>query len=229
VHGLPSQVGVSLSQRAAVSAVDTAVGEAQVLLDLPRDAARALLVLGHGAGGDVSAPDLLLLRSAALDAGIAVARVRQPYRVAGRRAPAPASQLDSAWTCVVAALRDGTGEFARYRRKLGGWPVVVSGRSSGARVACRTATACGAAAVVALAFPLHPPGRPDRSRAAELVVEPPLIVVQGSRDAFGRPGEFPSDVTVLEVAGADHGLKAPAFEAVAGDVVAWILRVIAAP
>lgn len=229
MHGLPGQVGVSLSQQAGVSPVDTAVGEAQVLLDLPRGAARALLVLGHGAGGDVAAPDLLVLRTAALGAGIAVARVRQPYRVAGRRAPAPAGQLDSAWISVVAALRDGTGPFAPYRRRLRGRPIVVSGRSSGARVACRTASACGAAAVVALAFPLHPPGRPDRSRAAELLVEPPLVVVQGSRDAFGRPGEFPSDVTVLEVAGADHGLKAPAFEAVAHDVVAWVLGVVAAP
>jgi hypothetical protein len=204
--------------------VVTSAGQAEVDLCVPEGAVRALLVLGHGAGGDVDAPDLVTLAGAAVRAGIAVARVRQPYRVLGRRAPAPARQLDAAWTDVVAALPDRAGPFAATARRLRGRPVVVSGRSSGARVACRTASACGADAVVALAFPLHPPGRPERSRAAELAVDVPLIVVQGSRDSFGRPADFPAGVAVVEVPGADHGLKAPGFNAAAESVVAWVLE-----
>ncbi|MGI5214592.1 alpha/beta hydrolase family protein [Plantactinospora sp. CA-290183] len=146
----------------------------------PRPA--TLLVLGHGAGGDVDAPDLVALRDAALGAGIAVARVTQPYRVAGRRAPAPAGHLDEAWTAVVRALLD---RYAPTRH------LVVGGRSSGARVACRTARGLGAVGVVGLAFPLHPPGRPERSRAAELETGLPTLVVNGDRDPFGVPPAGP--------------------------------------
>ncbi|MGH8889645.1 MAG: alpha/beta hydrolase family protein [Acidothermaceae bacterium] len=191
---------------------------------MPSRKAHALLVVGHGAGGDIEAPDLLALRDAAIARGIAVARVRQPYRVAGRRAPAPAVQLDAAWVGVVAAFADSAGPFEPYRRRLRGRPLIVAGRSSGARVACRTAQACGAAGIVALAFPLRPPGRPDRSRADELAVSVPLLVVQGSRDAFGRPAEFPSSVTVIEAVGADHSLKAPGFRAVVGEIADWIVQ-----
>lgn len=103
--------------------------------------------------------------------------------------------------------------------------MVVAGRSSGARVACRTAVGCDAAGVVACAFPLHPPGKPDRGREAELMIERPLVVVQGARDAFGRPDEFPSGITIFEVAGSDHGLKSAAFGAAADRVVEWILQI----
>jgi len=211
----------------AATPVDTAAGQAHVVLEMPSRTAHALLVVGHGAGGDIEAPDLLALRNSALSRGIAVARVRQPYRVAGRRAPAPAAQLDAAWVSVVTALAECAGPFAPYARRLRRRPVVVAGRSSGARVACRTAQAAGAAAVVALAFPLRPPGRPDRSRADELAVAVPLLVVQGSRDAFGRPADFPSSVRVIEVAGADHSLKAAGFRAVVGDIADWILQATA--
>lgn len=203
--------------------IETPVGDAEVALQLPRGAATALLVIGHGAGGDIEAPDIVTLRDAALRRGIAVARVRQPYRVAGRRAPAPARQLDTAWVCVVQALREVAGPFAPYRRKLGGRPIVVAGRSSGARVACRTADQLVVAGVVACAFPLHPPGRPDRSRADELAIGVPLIVAQGVRDAFGSAADFPNDVKVIEVDGADHGLKSAAFGAVADELANWIL------
>ncbi|TDB73271.1 alpha/beta family hydrolase [Micromonospora sp. KC723] len=157
--------------------IATPRGPARVETDLPAGPPVALLVLGHGAGGDVDAPDLVAVRDAVVGAGVAVARVTQPYRVAGRRAPAPAGHLDEAWTAVLAVLR---GRHA-------GVPLVVGGRSSGARVACRTATAVGAAGVVALAFPLHPPGKPERSRAGELLTGLPTLVVNGDRDPFGVP------------------------------------------
>ncbi len=178
--------------------VDTPHGTARVDLDRPRNPV-ALLALGHGAGGSVDSPDLVAIRDAALAAGIAVARITQPYRVAGRRAPAPAAQLDAAWIAAVAA--------ARTHRGLRTLPLVVAGRSSGARVACRTAAVAGAAAVVALAFPVHPPGRPEKSRLDELdAVAVPVLVVQGDRDAFGMPPAAGGrEVVVVE--GADHSLK----------------------
>lgn len=178
-------------------AADTPHGTAWIDLDRPRNAT-ALLALGHGAGGTVDAPDLVAVRDAAVAAGIAVARITQPYRVAGRRAPAPAHQLDAAWLAAVTAVR--------ARRGLRSLPLVVAGRSSGARVACRTAAAAGAVAVVALAFPVHPPGRPEKSRLDELdAVAVPVLVVQGDRDAFGLPPEAPGR-RVQVVPGADHSL-----------------------
>src|SRR5439155_2607468 len=134
--------------------VDTPHGLAKVHLHLV-DGARAGLVLGHGAGGGVEARDLVAATDAAVSEGFSVALVEQPYRVAGRLSPAPAHQLDAAWIAVVDHLAAG---------ELGGLPLVVGGRSLGARVACRTADRTGAVAVLCLAFPLHPPGRPDRSR-----------------------------------------------------------------
>lgn len=158
---------------------------------------RRLLVLGHGAGGGVEAPDLAAIASALPPLGTSVWRVEQPWRVAGKRvAPAP-STMDEAWLTVVATVPDGL-------------PVVLGGRSAGARVACRTATALRAVAVVALAFPLHPPGRPERSRGFELdAVSVPTLVVQGVSDAFGRPDDIPTAVgrQVVAVPG-DHSLRA---------------------
>jgi predicted alpha/beta-hydrolase family hydrolase len=179
----------------------------------------ALLVLGHGAGGGVEAPDLVAAREAARSERVAVALVEQPYRVAGRRSPAPAAQLDAAWTALVERLRAG---------ELGGLPLIVGGRSLGARVACRTAEATGAVAVLCLAYPLRPPGRagqPPQSRLAELdAVTLPTLVVQGERDPFGIPPPGPSR-EVVKVPG-DHGLKAD-LAAVAAAVRAWIPRVVA--
>ncbi|GIJ23217.1 alpha/beta hydrolase family protein [Micromonospora lutea] len=176
--------------------IDTPRGPAQVDTDQPPDAPRALLVLGHGAGGGVDAPDLIALRDAAVAVGLVVVRVTQPYRVAGRRAPAPAGHLDEAWCAVLAVLR----------QRHPGVPLVVGGRSSGARVACRTATTVGAAGVVALAFPLHPPGRPERSRAGELATGLPTLVVNGDRDPFGVPEQGPR-VRVLVRPGERHDLR----------------------
>ncbi|HEV3001504.1 MAG TPA: alpha/beta family hydrolase [Solirubrobacteraceae bacterium] len=173
------------------------------------DGARGALILGHGAGGGVDAPDLRAARAAALEAGFSVARVEQPYRVAGRRSPAPAHQLDAAWIAAVEAL-----PFA-------GLPLVAGGRSSGARVACRTAEATGAAAVLCLAFPLVSPR--GASRLDELEAVPvPVLVVQGTTDRFGTPPPAPNR-TVAEVAG-DHGLKKD-LPAVRAAVAAFLERV----
>ena len=188
--------------------LETPHGPARAHLHPVPDAA-ALLVLGHGAGGGVTAPDLVAATEAAHGAGVSVALVEQPYRVAGRKSPAPAHHLDAAWLAVVAALR-------------GSEPVLCGGRSSGARVACRTAAGTGATGVLCLAFPLHPPGRPEKSRLAELeAVEVPVLIVQGERDPFGVPPEAPGrDVVRLR---GDHGLKSdrPGLCAAVG---AWLER-----
>lgn len=157
-----------------------------------------MLAVGHGAGGGIEAADLLALAEALPGRGITVARVEQPWRVAGRKlAPAPKA-LDAAWRELWPALRDP------------GLPVVAGGRSAGARVACRTALELGAHGVLALAFPLHPPGKPEKSRAAELLgAGVPTLVVQGARDPFGRPEEFPPGVELAGIPYADHGFAVP--------------------
>jgi predicted alpha/beta-hydrolase family hydrolase len=196
--------------------VRTPHGDAQVELDRP-DRPVSLLVLGHGAGGGIDAPDLVAVRDAAVAASVAVARVLQPYRVAGRRAPAPARQLDAAWTAVLAALRSGRRSYPPATL-----PLIVGGRSSGARVACRTARDVGADGIVALAFPLHPPGRPDRSRAEELATGLPTLVVNGDRDPFGIPEPGPS-VEVSVRPGEVHDLRRD--PAAVGDcVLRWLVR-----
>ncbi|MFY1704180.1 alpha/beta family hydrolase [Micromonospora sp. WMMA1923] len=193
--------------------ISTPRGPARVDTDPPAGPAATLLVLGHGAGGSVDAPDLLAVRDAAVAAGLLVARVTQPYRVAGRRAPAPAGHLDEAWLAVVTQLR---------RRHPGASTLLLGGRSSGARVACRTAPALGAAGVVALAFPLHPPGRPERSRAAELPTAVPTLVVNGDRDPFGVP-VAEGVVRVVERPGERHDLgRDPAGTATV--VLDWLRR-----
>jgi uncharacterized protein len=165
----------------------------------------ALALLLHGAGGDSSAPLLVAVADALARAGLHVARLDQPYRVAGRRAPAPPAQLDAVVADAVAWVRDRHPDL----------PLVVAGKSSGARVGCRTAAAIGTTTVVALGFPLHPPGRPERSRADELVgAGVPVLVLQGSRDPFGSPAEVRaalprrSGIRVHEVAGGDHSFAA---------------------
>jgi predicted alpha/beta-hydrolase family hydrolase len=180
--------------------VSTAAGPARVTCDDVADPG-FLLVLTHSSNGGVDAPDLLAVREAALGLGGAVARVLQPFRVAGRRAPGPAETQDGAWLEVIGKLR----------RRYGDMPLVQGGRSNGARVACRTAKAAGARGVIALAFPLRPPWRPDASRAGELRsagVE--VLVVNGDRDPFGVPD--PADATYVHVLpGERHDLsKSPA-------------------
>jgi uncharacterized protein len=192
--------------------IDTPHGPARAHVHAAREP-RAALVLGHGVGGGVAAPDLVAVADSAPGDGFTVVLVEQPYRVAGRRSPAPAHQLDAAWSAVVDELGAG---------RLRNLPLVVGGRSLGARVACRTVEGTGAAGVVCLAFPLLPPRRsgPPQSRLPELeAVEVPVLVVQGERDRFGMPSEGPGR-RVVEVPG-DHGLrKDPG--AVAEAVRAWL-------
>ncbi len=178
--------------------IDTPHGPARAHLHPAADPVAAL-VLGHGAGGGVAAPDLRAVTEMAVSEGFSVALVEQPYRVAGRRAPAPARQLDAAWTAVAADLSAG---------ELSGLPLVTGGRSLGARVACRTVEATGAVAVLCLAFPVHAPGRtaPEHSRLPELDAVPvPVLVVQGESDPFGMPP--PGDNRTVVAVPGDHGLK----------------------
>jgi uncharacterized protein len=177
------------------------------------------LVLGHGAGGGVGAPDLVAVADAALATQFSVALVEQPYRVAGRRAPAPARQLDAAWAAVVERLR---------ATELRGLPLVVGGRSLGARVACRTAAVTEAVGVLCLAFPLRPPrrvgARPAPSRLPELeAVTVPTLVVQGENDRFGMPPAAALR-TVVRVRG-DHALRSDV-DAVATAASEWLVRVL---
>lgn len=179
--------------------IDTVAGPAQVEAD---EVAKPpfLLALTHGAGGGIASADLMAARQAGLDAGGAVARVLQPYRLAGARAPGSARRQDAAWLEVVAALRTG----------YPGVPLIQGGRSNGARLACRTAQAAGAVAAIALAFPLHPPGKadvPEKSRAGELrAAGVPVLVINGDRDPFGVPDEADADRLVV-LQGETHTLS----------------------
>ena len=198
--------------------IDTPFGTANAHLD-SADEPRAALVLGHGAGGGVQAKDLVAAAHIAHSVGLSVALVEQPYRVAGRRSPAPAHHLDAAWTAVIDHLVAG---------ELRGLALLAGGRSSGARVACRTAEAVGAIGVLCLAFPLQPPRRKGAalppSRLVELdAVMVPTLIVQGTRDQFGIPPATKSR-TVVQVAG-DHSLRTD-LGAVGEAVRAWLLRVV---
>jgi predicted alpha/beta-hydrolase family hydrolase len=199
--------------------IETPFGTANAHLDSAAERGAAL-VLGHGAGGGVQAKDLVAVARVAHSLGLSVVLVEQPYRVAGRRSPAPAHQLDAAWTAVVDRLAGG---------ELRGLPLVAGGRSSGARVACRTAEAVGAVGVLCLAFPLQPPRRsgaaPAPSRLPELdAVAVPTLVVQGTRDPFGMPPAA-AQRTVVQVAG-DHSLRTD-LGAVGEAVRAWLPGVVA--
>ncbi|WP_030849984.1 alpha/beta family hydrolase [Streptomyces sp. NRRL F-4474] len=182
--------------------VDTPPGEARITWHTA-PGARLVLAVGHGAGGGIEARDLQALAAALPARGITVALVEQPWRVAGKKVAAAPGVLDEGWRGLWPALTRP------------GLPVVAGGRSAGARVACRTAGELDAAGVLALAFPLHPPGRPEKSRAEELTgAGRPALVVQGGRDPFGRPEEFPAPggrhpYELVEVVHGDHGFAVP--------------------
>ncbi len=193
--------------------LDTPHGPARVHLH-PVDEPRAALVLGHGAGGGVAARDLVAATTAANDAGVSVALVEMPYRVAGRRSPPRAPVLDADWIAVVGQLAAGP---------LAGLPLIAGGRSSGARVACRTATATGAIAVLCLAFPLVAPS--GTSRQEELDgAGVPVLVVQGTSDRFGMPE--PAATRAVVALKGDHGLKSDVPGVVAA-VGGWLETILA--
>ncbi|MFD9791845.1 alpha/beta family hydrolase [Streptomyces sp. NPDC059070] len=178
--------------------IETPAGDARITWHRAAGA-RLTLALSHGAGGGIDARDLAALAAALPPRGVTVALVEQPWRVAGKKvAPAPKT-LDAGWRAVWPALA------------AEGAPVVAGGRSAGARVACRTARELGAHAVLALSFPLHPPGRPEKSRAEELLgAGVPTLVVQGGNDPFGKPAEFPDgEHELVEVPFGDHGFAVP--------------------
>lgn len=172
---------------AAVLELPTPKGLARAHVHRPRGA-RGVVALGHGAGPSISTVDMVAARDALVEAGWAVAVIEQPWLVAGGRVASPPPVLDAAWLPAVRALRSRGGALASVRG-----PLVLAGRSAGARVACRTATDLRARAVICLSFPLHPPGKPHQLRADELVLPVraglPVLVVQGDRDPFGSPGE----------------------------------------
>ncbi|MGX1771497.1 alpha/beta hydrolase family protein [Nocardia brasiliensis] len=193
--------------------IETSAGPAEIELDRPRKP-NFLLLLTHGSGGGVDAKDLLAVRDRAVELGGAVARVVQPYRVAGRRAPGSAEKQDEAWLEIVAALR----------RKVKGVPLIQGGRSNGARVACRTAVAVSARGVLALSFPLHPPGKPEKTRRTELLAAAPVevVVINGSSDPFGIPD--PADAAEVRViAGQPHSFRT-GFDVIADTVAPWLRR-----
>ncbi|MEU0410972.1 alpha/beta family hydrolase [Streptomyces griseorubiginosus] len=178
--------------------ISTETGDARVTWHRARNA-RLVLAVSHGAGGGIEARDLQALARVLPGHGVTVALVEQPWRVAGKKlAPAPKT-LDVGWRGIWPALAKP------------GLPVISGGRSAGARVACRTAVELGAAAVLALSFPLHPPGKPEKSRAEELLGSGvPTLVVQGGNDPFGRPEEFPDgSFELVEVPYGDHGFAVP--------------------
>jgi uncharacterized protein len=196
--------------------IPTPHGEARAHLHAA-ESARGALVLGHGAGGGVEAPDLAAATEAAGRKGFSVALVEQPYRVAGRRSSPPAHQLDAAWLAVFEELSND---------RLSGLPLIAGGRSAGARVACRTAEATGASAVLCLAFPLQPSARkgkePSPTRQPELdAVKVPMLIVQGENDRFGMPSSG-GNREVVQVPG-DHSLRKDR-QAVTTAVEDWLSR-----
>jgi predicted alpha/beta-hydrolase family hydrolase len=191
--------------------IETPHGPARATLREARNP-RAVLALGHGAGGSINSADLQAATEAALAHDVTVALVEQPYLVAGRRSAAPAPQLDTSWKAVIEQL------------PLQDLPLIAGGRSSGARVACRTAADSNARAVLCLAFPVHPPGRPEKTRLSELdAVAVPVLVVQGANDPFGMPPQAP-DREVVTVPG-NHSL-AKGRDEVAAAVGDWLDRIL---
>jgi len=184
--------------------VETPQGPGRLFVD-PAEQPNSILVLGHGAGGGIGAVDLELLAQHLPAAGTTVVRFEQPWRTAGRKVGAPPPKLDEAWCAALDWLI--TQQLAQHQ-------LLVGGRSAGARVACRTASRTNPAAIVCLAFPLHLPGRPEKSRLAELLTPTqPRLVMQGSKDSFGTAEELRAaigearDIALVELAGADHSYR----------------------
>lgn len=209
--------------------VPTPAGEARITRLAARGRRRAVLVLGHGAGGGIDAPDLRALADALPPRGVEVALVEQPWRVAGKRIAPQPKVLDAGWLPVIEQVRREGAEGA------GQVPIIVGGRSAGARVACRTGKDVGAVGVLALAFPLHPPGKPEKSRADELLGSGlPTLIVQGATDPFGTGAEFPmlpKTHRLVALPAGNHEFavrkdQAPVLDALVDAVAAWLDDVV---
>jgi predicted alpha/beta-hydrolase family hydrolase len=186
-----------VSGQAAPRPVPTPYGEGRLVVARARNPV-ATLLLSHGAGNGIGARDLAALAADLPRQRITVALFEQPWLVAGRKVATPPPTLDVGLRAAAAALRSRT-------------PLVVGGRSAGARSAARCAASLGAVGCLALAFPLHPPGRPEKSRVGELTGSGvPTLVLQGERDSMGLPEEFPEGTELVVVPAADHGLRVPA-------------------
>lgn len=200
--------------------IDTPHGEARLVTDRARSP-YATLLLSHGAGVGIDTADLEALATSLPRNGFTVVRLEQPWRVAGRKVATPPPTLDAGLTAAAHQLRSTA-------------PLVVGGRSAGARSAARCASALGAAGCLALAFPLHPPGKPEKSRLHELRgAGVPTLVVQGEKDTMGRPEEFPQEIDLAVVPAADHSFKvaktAPVSQEVALEIIVestleWLVR-----
>lgn len=189
--------------------IETTRGAATVSLRVA-EGSRGLLVLGPGASGKTDSKDLLAVADAVHAAGVSVAIVTPPYAAAGKKVPPRGSASDEAWIDVVGALRD----------ELPDQPVVTGGRSFGSRVACRTSDATGSVGVLCLAFPLHPPGKPEKLRLSDLEsATVPTLVIQGRKDPFGCPPE--AEHRRVVVVDGDHSLTKE-HETITQTVVAWI-------
>lgn len=192
----------------------TSAGPAEIELERSPES-RFLLVLTHGSGGGTETADLLAVRDAALASGAVVASVQQPYRVAGRRAPGSAAAQDAAWLEIIAGIRAEAGTAV---------PLIQGGRSNGARVACRTARAVAARGIIALSFPLHPPGKPEKTRRDELLVADPVdvLVINGGSDPFGIP-DAADAAEVRVIPGQPHSFR-KGFDVITDTVTAWLQR-----
>lgn len=206
--------------------IPTPVGEGRLVTHRARRPV-ATVLLSHGAGGGIDARDLTALAAHLPRQGVNVVLFEQPWRRAGRKVATPPASLDVGLRAAVDALRVRT-------------PIIVGGRSAGARSACRSARALGAAGCLALSFPLHPPGKPEKSRLDELAATGvPTLVIQGGNDPFGRPEEFPDplpgNTDLAVVPDGDHGLAVPKRSAITQEdamgivveaVLEWVVREI---
>ena len=171
------------------------------------------MILGHGAGADQTSGFMIAFANALAERGIDSVTFNFLYSEYGRRIPDPNARLESCWRAVIDTVRSRIA----FDDKL-----AIGGKSMGGRIASQVAAgdagdAGDLAGLVFLGYPLHPPGRPDRLRAAHLRdVKAPMLFVQGSRDAFGTPAELQPILTRLEpaadlfvVEGGDHSFKVP--------------------
>lgn len=200
--------------------IDTAHGPARVVAHLASQP-RADVVLSHGAGRGIDGADLVQMAQTLSEHSYNAYLVEQPWVARGRKVADRPAVLDACLATVLGVL------------VLPG-PLVLAGRSAGSRSSFRLARDHHAVAAFAMAFPLHPLGRPENTRVSELLeAGVPTLVIQGERDQMGRPAEFPTGTNMVVVPGADHGYRVPksaamtqqeVYSFVADTAVVWLDR-----